>query len=51
MTVLITGKGPGLFSSGMHDFILRDLELGERVAMAQDAEDCGFGPFERREVG
>jgi hypothetical protein len=39
----ITGKGAGLFGSGMHDFILMDLELGERVAMWQDDEDCGFG--------
>ena len=33
----------GLYGSGMHDFILMELELGNRVAMAQDDEDCGYG--------
>lgn len=37
------GSYAGLFGSAMHDFILEDLELGERVALAQDDEDCGFG--------
>lgn len=39
----ITQHGNGVFGSGMHDFIMVDLELGERVAMCQDDEDCGFG--------
>lgn len=33
----------GLYSPGMHDFVLREMELGKRVAACQDAEDCGFG--------
>lgn len=45
----------GLYGSGMHDFILMEAELGIRVAMAQDSEDCGFGPFwdelARQELG
>ncbi len=40
----ITQRGwGGLFGSGMHDFILRELEVGERVTLAQDSEDVGFG--------
>lgn len=39
----VTQRGTGVFGNGMHDFILRDMELGERVAMAQDDEDCGYG--------
>lgn len=33
----------GLYGNGMHDFILTEMEVGTRVAMAQDSEDCGFG--------
>jgi hypothetical protein len=33
------------YGSGMHDFILRELEVGTRVAMAEDDEACGFGPL------
>lgn len=32
----------GLYGPGMHDFILMEMELGTRVAMAQDSEDCGW---------
>lgn len=35
----------GLYSSGMHDFVLREAEVGTRVAMAEDDEACGMGPF------
>lgn len=35
----------GLYTNGMHDWILDELELGERVAHALDAEACGFGPL------
>lgn len=38
--MIATGKGPGLFGKGMHDFILDDMELGERVAMCLDNEQC-----------
>jgi hypothetical protein len=27
----------------MHDFIMREIEVGTRVAMAEDLEACGFG--------
>lgn len=33
----------GLYTNGMHDFILDEMELGTRVAMALDDEACGFG--------
>lgn len=33
----------GVYGPGMHGFVLMELELGTRVAMAQDAEDNGFG--------
>jgi hypothetical protein len=29
----------------MHDFILRECELGSRAALAEDDEWCGFGPL------
>jgi hypothetical protein len=32
-----------IYGSGMHDFILRELEIGTRAAMAEDDEACGFG--------
>lgn len=34
-----------LYSHGMHDFVLRELEVGTRVAVAEDDEACGFGPL------
>lgn len=34
--------GIGLHHNGMHFFILREMELGFRVAAAQDSEDCGW---------
>lgn len=32
----------GLYGPGMHDYIVREIEIGTRAASAQDAEDCGF---------
>ncbi len=39
------GAVGGLYGKGMHDFILRELEVGFRVASAEDSEYCGFGPL------
>jgi hypothetical protein len=39
MQVLITGKHGGIFGNGMHQFLLDDMELGERVALALDSEN------------
>lgn len=54
-------KGIGLYGKGMHDFVLRECEVGYRVAAAEDDEACGFGPLldysfnlycqERKEAG
>jgi hypothetical protein len=33
----------GLYGSGMHDFVLREYEIGRRAAAAEDAEQCGYG--------
>lgn len=37
--------GLGLYGSGMHDFVLREAEMGARVASAEDDEASGFGPL------
>jgi hypothetical protein len=37
--------GIGLCTNAMHQFILDEMELGTRVAMALDDEACGFGPL------
>lgn len=37
--------GVGLYGHGMHEFILRECEVGTRVAYAEDDETCGFGPL------
>ena len=37
--------GVGMYGQGMHDFVLREAEVGTRVAMAEDDEACGFGPM------
>jgi hypothetical protein len=31
----------GLYGHGMHDFILREIEIGARAAMYEDSEYCG----------
>lgn len=36
---------PGLRGSGMHDWVVRELEVGRRVADAEDDEACGMGPL------
>lgn len=33
-----TGWPFGLYGHGMHDFVLRELEIGTRAALAEDAE-------------
>lgn len=33
------------YSRGMHDFVVRECEVGTRAAMAEDAEASGFGPW------
>jgi len=35
----------GLYSKGMHSFILRETEIGFRAAAAEDDEACGLGPL------
>lgn len=32
-----------LYSTGMHDFVVREIEVGYRVALAEDMEREGFG--------
>lgn len=34
-----------LYGAGMHEFVLRELEVGTLVALAEDDEACGFGPL------
>ena len=42
----MTGSWPGgLYSSGMHDFVLRDAEVGTRVALAEDEDACMGADF------
>lgn len=36
----------GLYSKGMHDFILMEAEVGFRVAACQDSEDAMGAVFE-----
>lgn len=35
----------GLHHNGMHDFIIDEIELGTRVALAIENETLGFGPL------
>lgn len=32
----------GIYGSGMHDFVIRELEIGRRAAACEDSEACGF---------
>ena len=32
----------GLYGSGMHDFVMRELEIGRRAATYEDLEACGW---------
>lgn len=34
-----------LYGHGMHDHVLRSCEVGDRAALAEDDERCGFGPL------
>lgn len=34
-----------MYSNLMHDYVLRELEVGSRVAMAEDSEATGWGPL------
>lgn len=34
-----------LYGPGMHDHVLRALEVGDRVAAAEDDEQAGWGPL------
>lgn len=34
-----------LYDHDMHDFVLRECEVGTRVALAEDDEACGFDPL------
>lgn len=36
----------GLYGHGMHDFILDEMELGTRVAMALDSEANGWSALD-----
>lgn len=36
----------GLYGKGMHDFILRELEIGTRAAMVEDSERCGWSALD-----
>lgn len=35
----------GIYGQGMHDFVIRELEIGQRAASCEDSEACGFGPL------
>jgi hypothetical protein len=35
-----------LYGRGMHDFVMTEIELGKRVVLAQDMEDCGFSALD-----
>lgn len=34
-----------LYGHGMHDFVMREVEVCLRVANAEDDEACGMGPL------
>lgn len=36
----------GLYSKGMHDFILMEAEVGFRTAAMQDSEDAGWSALD-----
>ena len=35
----------GLYGSGMHEYVLDEIELGRRAAACADAEACGDSPL------
>lgn len=38
--------GVGLYGKGMHEFVLREAEVGKRVAAAEDNEACGWSAID-----
>lgn len=32
----------GLYGPGMHDFVIREMEVGTRAAICEDSETCGY---------
>jgi hypothetical protein len=38
--------GSGLYGSGMHDFVMRELEIGTRAALYAEMEACGFSALD-----
>jgi hypothetical protein len=36
----------GVYGHRMHDFILRELEIGTRAAMFEDSESCGWSALD-----
>lgn len=39
-------SAPGLYGSGMHDFVLLEAEIGTRAALCADMEACGFSALD-----
>lgn len=35
-----------LYGNGMHGFVMYEMEVGKRVAMCQDSEDCGWSALD-----
>ena len=35
-----------LYGHGMHDFVLRELEIGKRATAAEDNEHCGWSALD-----
>lgn len=35
-----------LYGQGMHDFVLREAEIGTRAAMFEDSEYCGWSALD-----
>jgi hypothetical protein len=35
----------GLYGSGMHEYVLDEIELGPRAAACADDEACGYSPL------
>ncbi len=36
----------GLYGPGMHDYIIREIEIGPRAALCEDMEACGFSALD-----
>lgn len=35
----------GLYSTGIHEYVLREIEIGPRAARCEEDEACGYGPL------